>query len=37
MTATQLTIKTNNQPKQPMSGLTLELFVGDKQAAQIRK
>ena len=30
-------IKTNNQPRQPMSGLTLELFVGDKQAAKIRQ
>lgn len=30
-------IITNNQPRQPMSGLTLELFVGDKQAAKIRK
>ena len=30
-------IKTNNQPRQPMSGLTLSLFVGDKQAAKIRK
>lgn len=34
---TELTIKTNNQPRQPMSGLTLELFVGDKQAAKIRR
>lgn len=34
---TELTIKTNNQPRQPMSGLTIELFVGDKQAAKIRK
>jgi hypothetical protein len=30
-------IKTNNQPRQPMPGLTLSLFVGDKQAAKIRK
>lgn len=34
---TELTIKTNNQPRQPMSGLTIELFVGDKQAAKIRQ
>ena len=34
---TELIIKTNNQPRQPMSGLTLELFVGDKQAAKIRQ
>lgn len=32
-----MNIKTNNQPRQPMSGLTLDLFVGDKQAAKIRK
>jgi len=32
-----MNIKTNNQPRQPMSGLTLELFVGDNQAAKIRK
>jgi hypothetical protein len=32
-----MNIKTNNQPRQPMSGLTLELFVGDKRAAEIRK
>ena len=32
-----MNIKTNNQPRQPMSGLTLSLFVGDKQAAKIRK
>jgi len=32
-----MNIKTNNRPRQPMSGLTLELFVGDKQAAKIRK
>ena len=32
-----MNIKTNNQRRQPMSGLTLELFVGDKQAAKIRK
>jgi len=34
---TELNIKTNNQPRQPMSGLMLELFVGDKKAAKIRK
>ena len=32
-----MNIETNNQPRQPMSGLTLELFVGDKQAAKIRR
>ena len=32
-----MNIKTNNQPRQPMSGLTIELFVGDKRAAEIRK
>ncbi len=34
---TELIIKTNNQPRQLMPGLTLELFVGDKQAAKIRQ
>jgi hypothetical protein len=34
---TELTIKTNNQPRQPMSGLTLELFVGQRKAAKIRR
>ena len=32
-----MNIITNNQPRQPMSGLTLELFVGDKKAAEIRE
>ena len=32
-----LTIKTNNHPRQLMSGLTLELHVGDKKAAEIRQ
>lgn len=32
-----LTIKTNNQPRQLMSGLTLSLHVGDKKAADIRQ
>jgi len=32
-----LTIKTNNQPRELMSGLTLELYVGEKKAAAIRQ
>lgn len=32
-----MNIVTNNQPRQPMSGLMMELFVGVKQAAKIRK
>ena len=32
-----LTIKTNNHPRQLMSGLTLDLHVGEKKAAEIRK
>ena len=32
-----LTIKTNNHPRQLMSGLTLNLHVGDKKAAEIRQ
>ena len=30
-------IKTNNQPRETMSGLTLSLYVGDKRAAEIRQ
>ena len=32
-----LTIKTNNHPRQLMSGLTLDLHVGEKKAAEIRQ
>lgn len=32
-----LTIKTNNHPRQLMSGLTLDLHVGERKAAQIRE
>jgi hypothetical protein len=32
-----LTIKTNNHPRQLISGLTLDLHVGEKKAAEIRQ
>ena len=32
-----LTIKTNNHPRQLMSGLTLDMHVGEKKAAEIRQ
>ena len=32
-----LTIKTNNHPRQLMSGLTLDLHVGEKKAVEIRQ